>query len=113
MVLQSRRDYLAAIRERYRRTGKRAKTTIPDEFTVLRACPTLRTICLRGWPCWKRKNTSSSSIMGMGLLAMAPPVGRESDGWSHDRRRPTAAGVVNSVAPPRASAWSIPWPPTS
>jgi hypothetical protein len=32
MVLQSRREYLAAIRERYRRAGKRAKTTILDEF---------------------------------------------------------------------------------
>ena len=32
MVLQSRREYLAAIRERYRRARKRAKTTILDEF---------------------------------------------------------------------------------
>ena len=32
MVLQSRRDCLAAIQERYRRAAKRAKTAILDEF---------------------------------------------------------------------------------
>ena len=32
MVLQSRREYLEAIRGRYRRAGKRAKTAILDEF---------------------------------------------------------------------------------